>query len=162
MLEEEQGPEHAEETYAGDGVVQSQRGEGDGAKGIEQAIGEQSVFAGDAPQPSSPFARREEIDGQQDGKDEHLVFPQLREPVDRVALDQGRVLPSVGAQDGQCRADGETDDHGPAGPPEPVGALQVGEGEEAGTERDGDAVVRVTAKDAHEEHQEIAIFEVLV
>ena len=43
-----------------------------------------------------------------------------------------------------------------------MGALQVGEGEEAGTERDGDAVVRVAAEDAHEQHQKIAIFEIFV
>ena len=82
-----------------------------------------------------------------------------------LSVTKGKLVHTVydkGAQHGQCRADGEANDHGPAGQAKQAVALQVGQGEEGGTERDGDAVVRVTAKDAHEEHQEIAIFEVLV
>lgn len=51
---------------------------------------------------------------------------------------------------------------GPAGQLEQPVALQVRQEKKTGTQGDGDAVVRIAAEDAHQQHQEIAVLEILV
>lgn len=62
----------------------------------------------------------------------------------------------------ECGADGKPYDHWPAGQAKQPVALQIGQCEETGAERNRDAVVRIAAKDTHQQHQEVAVFEIFI
>ena len=63
---------------------------------------------------------------------------------------------------GRVCADGKPYDHWPAGQAKQPVALQIGQCEETGAERNRDAVVRIAAKDTHQQHQEVAVFEIFI
>ena len=167
MLTEEQHPEHAEEAHPGDGVLDTQRGKGQGDEGEHATKCHDIMSAEDVENVLAPPAIGEQVARHDEGDDKHLCVPQGTERnaghrADGVQVG-GHVQTLVPlAPDAQSCADDDADDHRPASLPEEALVALEGQPHEGTAQRNGDAVVGVATEHAHQEHQQIPPMEVLL
>lgn len=160
VLTQEKYPKHAEEADARDGILYAERSEGQGDEGKETAQREHVVATESVEHdfPTLPCGRK--VNRQEDGNDENLCLPQCLQGNARHGSNDGQAGDHAEALVAYApytepRADDDAYDHGPAGLAEKAFPTLKGQPDECAAQRNRDAVVRVTAKDAHQQHQQI-------
>lgn len=130
VVKEEKYPEHAEKADSLYGVIHAQRSKGNRTDREQQTVGQEFVFLENRPQALSASARDQIIQAEQSGKNKDFGFPQLSKGGRSLGGQQLKVTERgpgqiIGAQQRKSRADGKTDDHGPAGQPKELFPLQI-------------------------------------